>query len=59
VKTRMDALVQNSRGMIIATHNTDLMKSLCTHGIVLEEGKMVFCGNLQAALECYEEQGAK
>jgi len=59
VKTRMDALVQNSRGLIIATHNTDLMKSLCTHGLVLAEGKMVFCGNLQAALDCYKEHAAK
>jgi len=59
VKARMDSLVEKSRGLIVATHNASLMKSLCTHGLVLTEGKMAFCGDLQTALDCYEEWSAK
>jgi lipopolysaccharide transport system ATP-binding protein len=54
IKARMDALIAQSRGLIIATHNVGLMKNLCTHGLVLEKGKMEFCGELDEALHCYE-----
>ncbi len=54
VQARMDGLIEMSRGLIIATHSTGLMKSLCTHGLVLSKGKVVFCGDLDDALRCYE-----
>ncbi len=54
VKARMDGLVESSRGLIIATHNTNLMKSLCTHGLVLSKGKLLFYGDLNEALRSYE-----
>lgn len=53
VEARMDALVEQSLGVVIATHNTGLMRSLCTHGLVLAKGKMVFCGELEGALDFY------
>ena len=54
VRARMDALVRNSRGLVLATHNTGLMKSLCTHGLVLERGRSLFCGELDEALARYK-----
>jgi len=56
VKARMDGLVSKSRGMVLASHNTVLMKSLCTHGLVLSKGKTVFIGELEEALDVYENQ---
>lgn len=56
VKVRMDELVERSLGLVIATHNTGLMRSLCTHGLVLAKGKMVFCGELEDALDFYAGQ---
>jgi len=53
VKARMDSLLQNSRGLVLATHNAPLMKSLCTHGLVLSKGKMIFYGELDEALDAY------
>ena len=53
VKVRMDAIVEKSRGLVLASHNTGLMKSLCSHGLLLSKGKMVFLGDLDEALECY------
>ncbi len=54
VRARMNGLVEKSRGLVIATHNVGLMKSLCTHGLVLDKGRALFCGDLQEALEFYE-----
>lgn len=59
VKQRMMSLVEGSRGLVLATHNTGLMKSLCTHGMVLQKGRTVFIGPVDDALSFYTEQVAK
>lgn len=56
VKARMMDLVVGSRGLVLATHNVGLMKSLCTHGLVLEKGKALFHGLVDEALAFYAEQ---
>lgn len=53
VKARMMGLVEGSRGLVIATHNDALMRSLCTHGLVLDKGRMRFVGPLDEALNVY------
>lgn len=55
-KARMDELVANSRGLILATHNTGLMRSLCTRGLVLAKGRVVFNGPIDDALAHYNDQ---
>jgi ABC-type polysaccharide/polyol phosphate transport system ATPase subunit len=59
VKNRMDKLVENASGLILATHNVLLMKSLCTRGIVLDRGNLVFEGDLDDALSFYETEVSK
>lgn len=56
VKDRMDKLVESAHGLIIATHNTGLMKALCTRGVVLDKGNLVYAGALDDALAYYEEE---
>lgn len=56
-KERMDSLVQQSRGLVLASHNVGLMKSLCTRGLVLQKGEVVFCGPIDESLERYKELG--
>lgn len=56
VKSRMEKLVEKSRELVLATHNTGLMKGLCTHGMVLDKGKMVYSGKLVDALEFYNTE---
>ena len=46
-------LIERSRGLVIATHNTALMKSLCTHGLVLDKGRVAFVGDIGEALAFY------
>ena len=54
-RERMHSLIEDARGLILATHNVALMKSLCTRGVVLHEGKLVFDGELEAAQAYYAE----
>lgn len=55
VKERMNSLIEKSRGLVLATHTAGLMKSLCTHGIVLQEGDVMYLGPVDDALKFYEE----
>lgn len=52
---RMNQLVDKSRGLVLATHNPRLMKKLCSRGLVLSAGKIVFDGPVEAATEYYDE----
>ncbi|WP_083649326.1 ABC transporter ATP-binding protein [Salaquimonas pukyongi] len=53
---RMMGLVEESRGLVIATHNAGLMKSLCTHGLVLSGGRNVYYGKVDDALAFFMEE---
>jgi ABC-type polysaccharide/polyol phosphate transport system ATPase subunit len=53
VTARMMRLVEGSRGLVIATHNIGLMRSLCTHGLVLKKGRVVFSGDVSDAYDFY------
>jgi len=55
VKQRMDGLVEKSTSLVLASHNTGLLKQLCTKGLVIEKGKQVFFGPLDEAIAAYEE----
>lgn len=55
IKKRMNSLVEQSRGMVIASHNNKLLKSLCTHGILLTKGKCSVIANIQEAIDVYTE----
>lgn len=56
VKERMMSLVKGSRGLVLASHNAGLMKSLCTHGLVLEKGCAVFYGKLTDVQKFYSAE---
>lgn len=55
IAERMNNLVSKSRGLVLATHSTALMKQVCTHALVLEKGRMIFNGELEEAEEFYKE----
>jgi lipopolysaccharide transport system ATP-binding protein len=45
---------QGGRTVLFVSHNMAAVKSLCTRGIVLEHGKVVFEGGITEALEKYQ-----
>ena len=55
IRKRMMDIIEGSRGLVIATHNPGLMRSLCTHGLVLHNGQTQFFGSLEDALSVYSE----
>jgi ABC-type polysaccharide/polyol phosphate transport system ATPase subunit len=55
IQARMFSLVEKSRGLVLASHNVSLMKSLCTHGLVLAKGKAQFYGTVDDALQYYSQ----
>jgi len=56
VKERMMGLVDGSRGLVLATHNVGLMKTFCTHGMVLDRGRLAFYGTLSDAQKFYSSE---
>jgi len=55
VQVRMNEMVAESKSLIVATHSVQLIKRLCTHGIVLKEGRILFHGPVKEALRVYRE----
>jgi ABC-type polysaccharide/polyol phosphate transport system ATPase subunit len=53
VTARMNARVDGARGLLLASHNDLLLKRVCTHGLVLHQGRAVFFGAIGEALEHY------
>lgn len=56
VTARMNALVDGARGLLLASHNDTLLKRVCTHGIVIHEGRAVYFGAIGDALAHYHAQ---
>lgn len=54
-KSRMRDRVNNSGIVVLASHNQALLRDVCTRAIVLELGKVVFDGPVDAALRSYRE----
>ena len=41
--------------MVMVSHSTDTVKRYCTKGLVLQNGKQLFFGDIQKAADMYEE----
>jgi len=50
---RMNDIVTYSNGLIIATHNDNLMKRICNKGLVMFKGEAVFSGAIDDCLKFY------
>jgi lipopolysaccharide transport system ATP-binding protein len=57
---RMDELrTQKGRTVFLVSHNLEMIETLCTRCILLEEGRVVFDGKTQEALERYRASGGR
>lgn len=54
VTERMNRLVLQSRGLVLATHSSSLMRKVCTHAMVMDKGRVIFQGELAEAEEFYK-----
>ena len=53
---RMKSFLQNTGTLIFASHSESLLEMYCNRGIVFRMGKIVFDGNLKAALKFYNDK---
>ncbi len=53
IAERMDKLLEHSRALILASHNENLLKKICTSAIVLANGRIEFAGGVEQALDFY------
>lgn len=54
LKERMNRIIEDTSAVVLATHNVSLMKELCTRGIFLHEGRILFQGDLDETLDAYQ-----
>lgn len=55
---KMKEISQQGRTVIFVSHNLVAVKSLCTKGIVMDQGKLVFSGSADEAVENYMNANA-
>ena len=57
---RMDELrTQQGRTVFLVSHNLEMIESLCTRCILMEQGRVVFDGKTRQALERYRASGGR
>ena len=57
-KARMQDRLGGSKIVMLASHSVGLLRDICTKGIVLEQGRLIFAGDIMSALQRYHEQMA-
>lgn len=51
---KFNNMIKNTGTLVFASHNSKLLKDLCSKGIVLNKGKIVFEGDISSAINFYE-----
>jgi len=59
VQDRMNEMVVDSKSLVVATHSAPLIRRLCTHGIVLDRGRIIYYGPVDDALKAYNDSQKK
>lgn len=52
---RLRAQIDTCRALVLASHSSNIIKEICTHGLVMEAGRSLFLGKVDDALKFYDE----
>ena len=52
---RLEAQVSVCRALVLASHSEKIVSEICTHGLVLKSGRMIFYGKIDDALNFYDQ----
>jgi len=52
---RLNEYVSESRALMIASHNLNLVKRICTHGILLHKGRQIYFGEINEVIRKKQE----
>ena len=53
---RLEEFIERSGTVLISTHSLGLAKEMCSHGILLKDGSLVFYGPIDEAIDIYSEK---
>lgn len=53
VSDKLQRVIKNSNSAIVVSHYPDEILEVCQRGIVIDEGKIIFDGNIGKAIGCY------
>ena len=56
---KLEEIAGQGRSILMVSHNTDTIKSLCSRVILLSKGRMTMDGNPEDVVACYQEQSEK
>jgi ABC-type polysaccharide/polyol phosphate transport system ATPase subunit len=52
--TRMTDFIDRSSIVVIASHSMRLLREWCNRGILLDQGRVVMSGSIEAAIDAYQ-----
>jgi ABC-2 type transport system ATP-binding protein/lipopolysaccharide transport system ATP-binding protein len=52
-QARLQNLMSDASILVLASHSSDILRQFCNRGVVLEQGQIVFSGELEACLSYY------
>lgn len=58
-KSRITSLIQSAEIMILASHDLDSLRSMCTRALVLQNGRLIFDGPVPEAIDHYMAHGTR
>lgn len=54
-RKRVDKLIDIAKIVMIASHSVELLKSICEKGVLLANGRSLYCGDLNEAVRLYQK----
>lgn len=54
-KDRLKDRVDSSRIVVLASHEAGLLRDICNRGMVIDHGRLLFVGDIEPAIEFYQE----
>jgi ABC-type polysaccharide/polyol phosphate transport system ATPase subunit len=58
-EARMEALIQRTRILVLASHSDVLIKSMCNRAILLEKGRLIEIGPIDEVINVYHKRPAE
>ena len=56
---RLRSFTERSSIVVVATHNSDVLRNWCTRGFLLEHGRLVHDGDVDTTLKIYDDRRAE
>jgi ABC-type polysaccharide/polyol phosphate transport system ATPase subunit len=54
-KERLQDRVESSKIVVFASHDAGMLRDICTHGMVIDHGRLLYIGDIEPAIEFYQE----